>query len=333
MMWYTVQQLPWPMDRSHLFGREAPLLMEIGFGSGQFLAQLARRFPDNDFLGVEIALPSLRSAARKVERAGLANVLLLRASAEAALQALLEPESLQGVIINFPDPWPKEGHRARRLIQDRFLCLLASRMCAGAELDIATDHSEYAFEIAACLRTSPYFDSRALTDFTRDDPGRLPTKYESWARAEGRIPYYFHWRRNTTPIPHRFTPPEEFAMPHVVLRTPAQLDELAQRFRPTHEQLESVHIKFLEVYQSARDEALLVETYINEEPIEQRIGLLVRARAGGDVIVEPHAIGFPRPTRGVHLAVGRLTAWIEREYPATVVVNSTLQPIHAATDN
>ncbi|MEZ4519611.1 MAG: methyltransferase domain-containing protein [Chloroflexota bacterium] len=75
--WYSIEQLAWPTDWTAEFGREAPLLMEIGFGSGQFLSRLAQQMPEANILGIEISLPSLRNAARKIQRADLNNVRLL----------------------------------------------------------------------------------------------------------------------------------------------------------------------------------------------------------------------------------------------------------------
>ncbi len=92
--WYKIEQLPWPTDWSSLFGREGPLVIEIGFGSGLFLADLARSRPDANVLGLEISIPSLRNAGRKVRREGLSNVILMQAAAPAALQTLCEPGSV-----------------------------------------------------------------------------------------------------------------------------------------------------------------------------------------------------------------------------------------------
>lgn len=324
-IWRTVAEMPWPADWPAVFGREGPLLMEIGFGSGLFLVDLARRRPEANIIGLEIALPSIRNARRKVVKAGLTNACLIKDGAWPVLQVLCAPGSLAGVTINFPDPWPKKGHQARRLIDDDFLRLLASRLQPGADLDIATDHADYADQITACLSRSPHFISRAAAPFVDDVPGRLRTKYEQVALAAGRPPRYYQWRRNDLAVADGFPIPQELRMPHVVVRIPASLDEVGRRFRPWPIDVDPVRLKYLEAYQSFHDGALLVEVYLNEAPVTQRLALEMRPRATGDVVIGLHEVGFPRPTRGVHLAVHHLVRWLQELYPAMVVVQSTLK--------
>ncbi len=324
-IWYKVEQLPWPADWAALFGRAAPLVMEIGFGSGLFLADLARRRPESNLLGVEISVPALRRAGHKLERAGLGNVRLIQGGAAAVLRALCRPGSLSAVVINFPDPWPKKGNDERRLIDDEFLSLLASRLEPGGVLDIATDHDDYAAHIEAVLLRSPHFTSRAGAPFVLSDPGRLTTKYERVALDEGRTPRYYPWRRNAAPAADSFPIPQEYAMPHVVLRGTADLDEIGRRFRPFMAEFDGGLVRFIEAYRSLADGKLLVETYIHEGPIRQRLGLELRRRVSGEIVIGLAEVGFPRPTRGVHVAVARLVAWLETEFPALVIVSTTLK--------
>lgn len=328
--WHTVEQLPWPTEWTAHFGRAAPLVVEIGFGSGLYLAHLARARPDSNVLGVEISIPALRRAGRKAAQQRLDNVRLLQADASAVLLALCRPAAIAAVIINFPDPWPKKGHGHRRLIDDTFLHLLATRLQPGAHLDIATDHDDYAAQIAGCLARSPHFQSRAGAPFVLDDPARIRTKYEQVALDEGRTPRYFPWRLVRPADPADFPIPQEFAMPHVVLRGPADLDEIGRRFRPASLEVEGVHVRFVEVYQSLQHNHLLIETYINEAPIVQRIAIELRPRVGGELVVSLAELGFPRPTAGTHLAVGHLARWLGEEFPATVVVHSSLKEEHVA---
>lgn len=327
--WYKVEQLPWPTEWPALFGRPAPLRVEIGFGNGLFLIRLAQTHPADNVLGIEISLPALRHAVRKVERAGLDNVRLLQGDAAAALHALCRPGYVAAVTINFPDPWPKKDHLGRRLIDDTFLHLLATRLPAGGALDIATDHDDYAEQITACLLRSPHFASRLDAPFVLTDPERVTTKYESVALAEGRTPRYYHWRRNDAPAEDVFPVPQELPMPHVVLRGPADLDEIGRRFRPGVVEIGATRIRTIEAYRSLRDGKLLIETYIGEEPIWQRLGLEIRARRSGELVVALAEVGFPRPTRGAHLAIHYIVEWLRAEFPAIVIVHSTLQVNHA----
>ncbi len=305
--------------------------MEIGFGSGLFLAHLARTRPEANVLGVEVSIPALRRAGHKAAQQRLDNVRLLQAEAKAVLLALCRPADLAAVIINFPDPWPKKGHSHRRLIDDAFLCLLASRMAAGAPLDIATDHDEYAEQITACLLRSPHFVSRGDAPYALAAPGRIMTKYERVALDAGRTPRYFAWRL-AHPAADAFPTPEEFAMPHVVLRGPIDLAEISRRFTPSTVEVDGARVRFVAAYRAVRDDKLLIETYINEEPIVQRIALEVRTRAGGELVIALAELGFPRPTRGAHVAVAHLARWLCDEFPAAIVVQSSLKENDADVD-
>jgi tRNA (guanine-N7-)-methyltransferase len=327
--WYKIEQLDWPTDWPAFFGRPGLLVVEIGFGSGLFLADLARRRPEANVLGLEISAPALRHAARKIERGGLANVRLLQADAPSALQALCAPGSVAEVTINFPDPWPKKDHQARRLINDDFLRLLATRLPPGGALDIATDHEEYAAQIAAALAASPYFESRRDAPFVWEDAGRMATKYEQTARAEGRAPRYFQWRRNGAPAADHYPIPQELPMPHVVLRLPADLAEIGRLIRPESVELESAVARYVDVYHSYSHGSLLIETYIHEGPVRQRIGLEMRARPSGEIVISLAEIGFPRATPGVHQAIRHLVDRLREAYPSLVVVQTTLQEHYA----
>lgn len=324
--WYSVEQLPWPVDWAAVFGREAPLLMEIGFGSGQFLSGLARRRPDANILGVEISTPSLRHAARKVARGELPNVRLIHASAQAALTLLCEPGALDHVIINYPDPWPKKAHANRRLISDDFLELLASRMTVDGRLDISTDHEAYAAIINDCLARTPFFHWRRHGAYDHIPFDEVGTKYERWAREQGRQGHYFRWQRGKTSVKTVFSIPKEQAMPHVILRGPVDLAAFAERFVPRYVETDATTIKYLEAFRSTHDGKLLVETFVNEEPLKQHVCLAVRERASGDLIVELHDVGFPRPTVGIHQAIRQLTEWIIEVHPAAIVAHSNLLP-------
>ena len=329
--WYKVEQLDWPVDWVVRFGRSGPLVIEIGFGSGLFLAALARNRPEANIIGIEISVPSLRNAARKIQRAGLENVILIQSDARSALQVLCVPDSVESVFINYPDPWPKKDHSSRRLIDDEFLELLATRLEKGGVLDIATDHEEYATQINDCLQRDPHFSSTTGVAYSHIDTDRVVTKYEQVALAEGRTPHYFKWQRNGQPIENRFHAPKELSMPHVVLRVPADLNGIGHHFRPSHVETDSGRIRFIDLYQSVSDGKLLIETYINEGAIQQRIGIEIRARSTGEVVISLAEVGFPRPTHGVHLAISALVDWLREVYPSLIVVHTTLVGHHADT--
>ena len=322
---YQATRLPWPTPWAEIFGRPAPLLLEIGFGGGHFLVGLAQKRPDANVLGVEISLPSLRRGQKKIEQAELGNVRLVQADARLLLQALCAPATLSSVYINFPDPWPKARHQHRRLISQSFLHLAATRLTIAAHLDIATDHVEYAAAIAQCLAQTPYFDSRQAAPFATEDDERPRTKYERTALAEGRICHYFKWQRNDTPAPNIFPVPKEHPMPHVVLRSPLSLAEIGRRLPPDPVAAGNTHASYLEAYHSLSEAKLLIGAYVKEEPLSQRVGLAIRQREPGEFVISLHEVGFPRPTAGIHLAIAHLAEWIIDLHSASQLIHTNLR--------
>lgn len=327
MDWYRVGDLPWPADWAELFGRDGELLLEIGFGGGDFLIDLAQQRPQANLVGVEISLPSLRKVVRKVKRFGLSNVRLVQSRAESMLWLLCAPDSVCGVVINFPDPWPKRIHHDRRLINDNFLLLLATRMKTGAFLEVATDDAAYAAAIAEVLARSPYFQSQLGVAYTTEDPERIVTKYEQLAKDEGRTCHYFKWERNEVKAKaaDRFVPPQELPMPHMILRTTADLKEIGRRFTPSTIERGDVRVKFIECYRSLYDGKLMIEALVDEGPLQQQICLSLRPRVeAGELKIGLHEVGFPRPTPGIHVALDHLGKWLQEIAPQTEVVHSNL---------
>ncbi len=326
------RELAWPVDWTAVYHRPAPLLIEIGFGGGHFLAGLAQQRPEANVLGVEIARPAIRRGLKKLGAAGVTNGRVLQASAEYLLWACCAPDVVHEVHINFPDPWPKGKQTHRRLINPRFLALLAARLSSGGQLHIATDVADYAHAIAADLLQSPHFESVYETPFVtqRDVPdGRLPdgrirTKYEQLALAAGSTCHYFIWRRNSAPATDEFPIPQETPMPHVILHSPLSLPEIADRFTPLHETAGDMHVRLPMLFKSQQDHLLLVEAYINEEPISQRVGLLIKRRANGHIMIGLSEMGFPRPTPGVQLAIACLGRWLVSLAADTAVIHHNL---------
>jgi tRNA (guanine-N7-)-methyltransferase len=138
-------------DPVALFGRAAPLGLEIGFGMGQGLVAWARQRPDWNLLGAEVYEPGIGATLLGLAREGLDNVRLVDAPAEALLEEGVAPGCLDEVRIFFPDPWPKKRHHKRRLLQPDFAALLAERLAPGGLLWVATDWEPYAEWIVAVL--------------------------------------------------------------------------------------------------------------------------------------------------------------------------------------
>jgi tRNA (guanine-N7-)-methyltransferase len=165
------------VDFRALFGREAPVIAEIGFGMGETTARIAAAHPGNDYLAIEVHSPGVGSLLRQVEEQGLANVRIAQHDAVEVLHDRVAPGSLAGIHIFFPDPWPKKRHHKRRLIQHAFAQLAASRLARGGRIHVATDWQEYAEHVLQVLCATPGLRNTAA-DFAPRPESRPETKFE-----------------------------------------------------------------------------------------------------------------------------------------------------------
>ncbi len=132
-----------PLDPAQIFPRPAPLEIDLGCGDGSFLVELAEKFPERNFLGIERLLGRVRSACGKVARGNLPNVRVLRVESSYAVQYLLPPASVAVAHLLFPDPWPKKRHQRRRIVTRDFLAHLHRALAPGGRFRLATDQEDY----------------------------------------------------------------------------------------------------------------------------------------------------------------------------------------------
>ena len=114
-------------------------------------------------------------------------------------------------------------------------------------------------------------------------------------------------------------------MPHVVLQTPLDLDAIQEEYTPWHVSDAGIHVSFMELFRAHGGEMLFVEIYLREEPLSQRLGLVLRQRESGNYVISLHELGFPRPTAGVHLAIGHLTRWLLALHEGGTILHHNLQ--------
>ena len=140
-----------------IFGRQASLTLEIGFGNGAALASMAEQEPESDFIGIEVHRPGVGHLLLEIEQRGLENVRIVCDDAVEVIRRYLPEDSLERVLLLFPDPWPKKRHHKRRIVQPGFLQLLAGRMKSGGILHMATDWQNYAEHMLAIMAQLPEF--------------------------------------------------------------------------------------------------------------------------------------------------------------------------------
>ncbi|PID61726.1 MAG: tRNA (guanosine(46)-N7)-methyltransferase TrmB [Gammaproteobacteria bacterium] len=127
-----------------VFGRTAPLWLEVGFGNADNLLALASRHPDTDFIGVEVHAPGIGQALLGIQEQGLANLRLIQHDAVEVLETMLPEGSLERLLLLFPDPWHKKRHHKRRIVQEDFIRAACRCLASGASLHAATDWPDYA---------------------------------------------------------------------------------------------------------------------------------------------------------------------------------------------
>jgi tRNA (guanine-N7-)-methyltransferase len=150
-----------PLDFEQIFGRRAPVVLEVGFGMGDATARIAAEQPGSDFLAVEVHEAGVGALLRRVGELGLTNIRIVHHDAVEVLQHMVAPGAIAGVHLFFPDPWPKKRHHKRRLVQAPFVRLLAERLAPGGYLHFATDWQPYAQQMLQVLGAEPALHNTA----------------------------------------------------------------------------------------------------------------------------------------------------------------------------
>jgi tRNA (guanine-N7-)-methyltransferase len=182
------------VDLVQLFGRNAPVHVDLGCGDGSFLCEMAQQFPKSNFLGIERLTKRVKKVRRNAEKIG--NVRVLRADTLFAVRYLLPESSVETFYLLFPDPWPKRRHQFRRIFTRDFLDAIAAALEKHGVLRVATDHLDYFFQIERLSRAHLQF--QVVPQLSND--AVLPvTKFERTFRGQG-VPIYRLTLRKTSPV-------------------------------------------------------------------------------------------------------------------------------------
>ena len=188
------------LDLEKIFGRKAPLHIDLGCGDGSFICALAQRMPEKSFLGIERLLGRIRIAARKA--ANIGNVRLLRMESSYAVRYLLPAGSVEKFYLLFPDPWPKRRHWRHRIVTEDFLGAISQALVGNGTFRIATDDLDYFERIKETARANPHFavvepaDALLATSVGVDLP---LTKFERTFRAQD-VPIHWLELRKVSPV-------------------------------------------------------------------------------------------------------------------------------------
>ena len=197
---FGVEASPGPLDLRSLFGREAPRLLDIGFGDGEALVTSAANYPALDYLGVEVHEPGIGHLLLLLEQAGATNVRVIANDAAEVLPELLPNASFAAVNLFFPDPWPKKRHHKRRLLQAEFLTEIARVLAPDGLFHFATDWAPYGVHALELLAADTRFAAVEAAQLC-DNPlaFRPPTKFERRGRRLGHEVLDLYYRRTNAP--------------------------------------------------------------------------------------------------------------------------------------
>jgi tRNA (guanine-N7-)-methyltransferase len=187
---YSVGAADTCLDFAELFGNHRPVILEIGFGNGDATWQMAQQHPAENFIGVEVHQPGVGHLLLKLEEHHIDNVRIACEDGVEFLRDRIAADSLDGLRLYFPDPWPKKRHHKRRIIQPAFVNLLAEKMAAGGIVHLATDWQNYAEHMVEMLQQNPAFENLSETgDYCPRPVWRPKTKYEKRGQRLGHEVY------------------------------------------------------------------------------------------------------------------------------------------------
>jgi len=183
---FGVAFTPQLLDLDALFDRSASRVMEIGFGNGGALAQMAEQHPENDYFGIEVHRPGVGNLLLQIEQHHLSNIRVSQHDAVEMLEQQIPDASLDEVFLFFPDPWHKKKHHKRRIVQPAFVQLLRSKLKPGGIFHMATDWQDYAEHMLEIMNTAPGFENLAGNGRFCERPDYRPlTKFEQRGRKLG----------------------------------------------------------------------------------------------------------------------------------------------------
>lgn len=286
-----------------LRAEDGPIIVEIGFGNGEYLEHLARTRPEALVAGIEVSQWCIAKAARRALACGLDNVRILAGDARYLLVHAFEPGSVAEVYMNFPCPWPKRRHTERRVARPQFAGLIANVLSGGGRFTLATDVDWYAQETRDVFAAHAAFETGPVV---RNPEREYLTKYERKWREMGRDTYKLTAAKTHPPATHDAIPADEG-------------DELSMEIRcddakQTNEALASIKgdilegrdykVMFKEVFQAADGTALILVISV-DEGFEQHYYLKL-IRSGETLRGKVDAVGHPYRTPAVRASIRHL---------------------------
>ncbi len=198
-LYLRAEQLSSPANWAALFGNDNPLVLEIGAGTGDFVAKTAADHPGRNFIAIDYYNKGCFKTCRRLEKLGLTNVRVLREEARQFLTERISPGSLAAVHINCPDPWPKKRHRKRRLVNKEFLEFLLPYLAPGCDFYFATDFDDYGIDVGEFMPQVTGMTNVLAPDLFRFDLEEYHlSRYMEKFMAQGKSIHYIHYQKVTS---------------------------------------------------------------------------------------------------------------------------------------
>lgn len=308
-LFLDLPKLSLPATNVELFHRNAPVVLEIGFGDGSFLKWLARTYPEWNCLGADVARGSVTRAFKRLRSANVSNVRLHHGSGLFLLRNVLSNESVSRVYVNFPDPWRKKRHAEKRLFQPSFFELLAARLATDGSLLLTTDDAPYFEQTLSIALKSGYY---RVTE-PPPPPAVLQTKYASKWREAGRSFYHAHIQKQVQHAPE--IPPEirkKDGMHHALLN--GSIPEVTEFEKVIH-YFPKGHVVILDVLQMIGQRGLVFVARSHEPELVQELFIQLRPteKADADLLLSVTNFGNPIATRGTSEAVKAVSRWLTQQ--------------------
>jgi tRNA (guanine-N7-)-methyltransferase len=287
-----------PLDWSAIFGRVAPLALEIGCGNGEFLAAWAKSAPSWNFVGIELSLASAERMQSRIYREKLSNVRIIRDDARFAVRELFPDQSLRCIMVNFPDPWSKDRHRQRRLILPGFIRVMSSVMEMDGIFELVTDQHWYANDAWFYFKQEGLFEvSQVESEFNRDVSTKYERKWKALQRQNFRVRAVKKKSISTSRI-------MENKMPHVIIKKPINPGKINQ-LKGVVGKKEGMLYKILEVFRDQSGQAFLLRMVTADDDYTQNFFILVATYGQGFIVkIDP---GYqPYRTPAVKAAVAEI---------------------------
>jgi len=276
-----------PIDWNLIKNYTDKLIVEIGFGGGEFLAEMAKDNPQSLFVGFETSLTACERAQKKFFKNNLSNILIVNNDARFCLRELFNDNSVDRIIVNFPCPWPKKKHENRRIFVEDFRNTLAAVLKTGGTLELATDVEWYAQEVYDNFKADKKFEvNEIIKNFDRG----FKTRYEKKWDEMGRNKFLVKIEKKTYFAVSRFLK-EENEMPHSFVQNISEEKLYELKNKDFNEKALHFHVK--EVLKSSDRDKYLVQVFSSDDEFHQEYFVLVTKREENWIVkLDPSTVPF-----------------------------------------